>query len=189
MKNLALILKWFIIIFSLRLVYLFCRQIWCVIQSYGNGSIEKDVFFGINIPEDLSHTGYLLVSVFSCAILMYLFFLLNLFRRVIQGLVKNQIFISKNAEQLVKISKGLFLFGIMLSLIQLVLRMTQSFPEFSINDPAYSDAYILGYKGGVSINLLLSTGFPIFIYALFIFIIAKLIKEGHLLKQENDLTI
>lgn len=189
MKNSALILKWLIIVFSLRLIYLFCKQIWYVIQSYGNGTIEKEVFFGIKIPEDLTHTGYLLVSVFSCALLMYLFFLLNLFRSVVQGLVKNQIFISKNAEQLVKISKGLLLFGIMLFLIQLVLRMVQSFPEFSISDPAYSDAYILGYKIGVSINLLLSTGFPIFIYALFIFIIAKLIKEGHLLKQENDLTI
>ncbi|WP_338356075.1 DUF2975 domain-containing protein [Yeosuana marina] len=190
MKKVALILRWLIILFSLRLVYLFGRQVWYVIQSYLNGTVERHVFFGIKIPDDFTQTGFLIVSVVSCAILIYLFFLLYVFRKVIQGLIKNQLFISENAEQLVKISKGLFFFGVVLFLIQFVLRMTQSFPAVAVNKGlAYSASYDLGYKIGVTINLLLSNGFPIFIYALFIFIIAKLIKEGNLLKQENDLTI
>ncbi len=189
MKKAALILKWLTILFSLRLVYLLFRQIWNVIQSYINGTIEKDVFFGIKMPEDIAHIGYLLTSLVSCIILVYLFYLLNIFRSVVQDLVKNQIFIFENVEQLIKISKGLFIFGMILFLIQLVLRMIQPFPELPIIDSPYSAGYSLGYILGVSFNLLLSTGFPIFIYALFIFIIAKLIKEGHLLKQENELTI
>ena len=189
MKKSALILKWFIIVFSLRLIYLICRQIWFVIQSYGTDSIEKDVFFGIKTPEDLSYTGYLLVSVFCCAILIYLLFILNLFRRVVQDLVINQIFISKNAEQLVKIGKRLFIFGIILVLIQLALRTSPVIAVFLKNDVPYSMGYMMGYSLGFFIKFLFSTGFPIFISALFLFIIAKLINEGHLLKQENDLTV
>jgi hypothetical protein len=189
MRKLALYLKWVIIIFSLRLFYLIGRQIWFVTSSFDQETMERDVFFGIKIPENLSQASYVVISILSCLLLIYVLYLLNIFRLIAQELKENQIFNHKNSEQLMRIGKGLFVFGIVLVLLQIVISMSSCFNLPTDGNFAGISGYIIGYFIAFTFRYLLAIGFPIFMAALFVFIIAKLTKEGNVLKQENELTI
>lgn len=185
MKKYALYLKWSVIIFSFHVVFLIVRQIWRLIKQ----EIGSEIFFGISTSQEIGLTYYTLMSIILCIILIYLLYLLSILLKVSNDLIANQLFKKDNFPQLQKFSKGLLIFGLLLLISDLALKIP--FIEHSIFDKniSYSFGYILGYTISRLFYFFLNSGLPIFIAALLTLFISKYNQKGYILKQENDLTI
>jgi len=186
MKSLAILLKWVCVLFSLRLGYLIFRQVSRIIDSYSNEFFLKELIFNIKIPESIGNHWFAAISIFSCLLLIYLIHKLNILRMITSDISKKEIFTAYNGLQLISIGKGIIIFGIILSIIETSLGVYIYIQDV---DSTETLAYKLGYSIGYPIGIVFFKRLHIFIIALFILMIAKLINEGTLLKQENDLTI
>lgn len=186
MKSLAVLLKWICILFSLRLMYLIYRQVKRIIDNYSSEIFEKELFFHIKISENISNHWFTVISISLCLLLVYLIYKLNIFRKVVIDLSKRLIFTERNGKQLISIGKGIIFFGIILSFIDSGLRIHI---DLQCINEIKSNSYFFGYFLGYGISTIIFKRLYIFMIALFILMIAKLINEGTLLKQENDLTI
>jgi hypothetical protein len=195
MKKFALSLKWMNIFLSVGIVYLILKQFKRIFQLLINNNIERKLFFGIEIPNVINDKWYLIILIFSSCLLIYLIFTLNLFRKITDDLLKNQIFSIRNGVELAKVGKRLFVFGIILVGLQIMLYLSYSSSEIASHlktfehSSSYSFGYHFGYILGSVLKTLITIGIPIFMGSLFMFIISHLIGVGHLLKEENELTI
>ncbi|SEP78061.1 Protein of unknown function [Hyunsoonleella jejuensis] len=191
MKKLVLSLKWLNILLSFGVIYFALKQLNGFYHFVVNNQSKREIFLGIKIPDDVNHSFYIIASILSFTLLIYLFYLLNIFRKTTRDLSNNLIFNEENGIQLFKIGKGLLVFGIILLIFKITISIVFYYKPFE--DVSKTLTYEFGYALGFTMSnlflFIVSVGFPIFIVSLFLMIISQLIKQGHYLKQENDLTI
>lgn len=157
---------------------------------------EKEFrLLGIVLPAQINPTIYKGLIVLYCFSLVFILFHLNTFRKVMTDFYNDLIFSNQNGIQLRQIANGILYFTIFLEIFKIFLGI-YSLPFLKVdelavplnhfhNDPAYKNGYIFGRILGRS----LSTILPFLIISQAILLLSEMIKKGHLLKSENDLTI
>lgn len=194
MKKLTLPLLWLNILLSLGIIYFLIKQIKDLYHFTMNNQVKREILFGMRLPDEAGSSWYIIMSVVSFILLIYLVYILNIFRKITIDLSNNLIFTHENGVQMSKIGKGLLFFGIALSILKTTLNFLFYFNSSELKphdsyEIGRSFGYTLGFGLGSLFQIILTVVFPIFIVALFLMVISYLIKTGALLKQENDLTI
>lgn len=120
-----------------------------------------------------------IVYFISIGLLVYLFWLIMKFRKMLYVSNKTSFFSEKNAIISQNLGTGLIYYCILKFFLEVI---SNSIDEFS-------GLRVFGENLGERLLTALFERIPLLLIALFILIIAQLIKEGYTLKQENDLTI
>ncbi len=181
MRTQSNILKWLSLIFLIRLIYLTFKQIQNL-YLISNNDKKLNKIFGIEYPEDMNQSLLWIVSIFILASLIYLIYHLFNLIRIAQNLIDNKVFTNKNANQLHAIGIGIIVFTSILIIAQTTI--DHSFLDSTIS-AKQSNSYNRGYALGTNI----AKRMYLYMISLFILIISSLIKNGNIIKQENDLTI
>ncbi|MDG3582630.1 DUF2975 domain-containing protein [Galbibacter pacificus] len=183
-KQISNILHIMLLVFQIFIFFLTIGEIIHFAEKFDK--IHNDYFFGIHLSESDTPLTHIIVFCITILVMSLLFYLLNLFRKVILDFRKEFVFTEKNGKQLRKIAFGLIIIGLTILTVFLIFFPYKTNYEISnANDNTIRWVYNLGLFVGKLTSLL----FPIFIPALFFMLISKLIKEGNIIKTENDLTI
>ncbi|MBU2900882.1 DUF2975 domain-containing protein [Maribacter dokdonensis] len=175
MKNLLTALKWLInfLIFSVLI---------SIILNIGE--LSKYILTKFNLihysGEENSLLLMFLIPLLTVLLQGYIFWLLLKFRKVIPEFKTDTIFSEKNSAIFRKVGNGLIAYSVLIFFIRLIEKSFEITVEYGV-----SASYTLGKNFGT----VLSGRISLLIIAIFLLIIARLIKEGYQLKQENDLTI
>ena len=182
MKTLSKFLKWFTVLFLLRILYLVILQI----QNFYFLFIDKleklNMILNVSYPENINKNVLLFISIIMLGLLLYLIYNLFIFIKVSNSLNRNSVFKERNAAQLFIIGKSLIIFNSILILIKIPLKFMFLLNDNSMNQ---GNSYYFGY----SLGYIIPKNLYLFITGIFILIIAHLIRSGSFIKQENDLTI
>jgi len=130
--------------------------------------------------EENSWILMLLIPLLTVILQGYIFWLLLKFRKVIPEFITDTIFTEKNSTIFRKVGNGLIIYSVLIFFIRLIEKCFEITLEYSV-----SASYTLSKNFGT----VLSGRISLLVIAIFLLIIAKLIKEGYQLKNENDLTI
>ncbi|MDF4203535.1 DUF2975 domain-containing protein [Maribacter sp. SA7] len=175
MKSLLTALKWLInfLIFSVLI---------SIILNLGD--LSKYVLTKFDLlqysGEENSWILMLLIPLLTVLLQGYIFWLLFKLRKVIPGFKTDTIFTEKNSAIFRKVGNGLITYSVLIFFIRLIEKSFEITLEYGV-----SASYTLGKNFGTA----LSGRISLLVIAIFLLIIAQLIKEGYRLKQENDLTI
>lgn len=175
MKNLLTALKWLInfLIFSVLI---------SIIINLGGLSKYVLTKFDLLQYSGDENSWILMVLIPLPTVLLqgYIIWLLLKFRKVIPEFKTDTIFTEKNSAIFRKVGNGLIAYSVLIFFIRLIEKSFEITLEYGI-----SASYTLGKNFGTA----LSGRISLLVIAIFLLIIAQLIKEGYRLKQENDLTI
>lgn len=175
MKSLLTALKWLInfLIFSVLISIII-----------NLGELSKYVLTKYDLlqysGEENSWILMLLIPLPTVLLQGYIFWLLLKFRKVIPEFKTDTIFTEKNSAIFRKVGNGLIAYSVLIFFIRLIEKSYEITLEYGV-----SASYTLGKNFGTA----LSGRISLLVIAIFLLIIAQLIKEGYRLKQENDLTI
>lgn len=119
------------------------------------------------------------ISVSNAILLSYILYKLIKFEKVLNEISKKPLFNKENGAAFFSIGMAFIYYSILKFILQLiqVFSNSRNTEEFSLNDS--------GQKFGEAIG----SSFPLLTLALFLLIIANLMKDGYELKKENELTI
>jgi len=175
MKNLLTALKWLInfLIFSVLI---------SIIINLGELSKYVLTKFDLLQYSGDENSWILMVLIPLPTVLLqgYIIWLLLKFRKVIPEFKTDTIFTEKNSAIFRKVGNGLIAYSVLIFFIRLIEKSFEITLEYGV-----SASYTLGKNFGTA----LSGRISLLVIAIFLLIIAQLIKEGYRLKQENDLTI
>lgn len=146
----------------------------------------RNIGLNISVPESISLDTFRILSWITAIPLVYLLFQLNTFRKIAKNLENNSIFYAKSGASLNSVANGLFYFILYSGILKFFL---EGYCYFITSEP---ERRILNRLGGAMAEGLIQTLIyvsPIVVFTIFIKIIATLIREGALIKSENDLTI
>jgi len=152
---------------------------------YKAGKIAKLVLlkFNLMIHPNITVPEYgnisILIFIIKTGLLIYLLTLSLKFRNMVYKTGTSSFFTEKNGQIFQTVGNGLIYYGVARVLINVI----EHFFEFYSNKNP--NLYNIKFVEEVSFF----NSIPIFLIAIFLLIIAHLIKDGYRLKNENDLTI
>lgn len=187
MKKLSHLLKWFTIVFIFRLIYLITLELqnlyYLIFKQFDNYNVVLDISF----PENTNKNIIIIVTIMIISLLIYLIYNLIILIKISNSLIKEKVFIEENSQQLLTIGKSVIIFTTILILIKIPIKVKLLTNNISLDD--YELYNSNSYYSGYALGSVLSKNIFLIITGIFILIIANLIKNGSLIKQENDLTI
>ncbi|MEH6703423.1 MAG: DUF2975 domain-containing protein [Galbibacter orientalis] len=184
MKKISNILHLLLIAFQLFIISIIIAKTTHFFMKFD--SVETNPFFGIHLSEETSSTSRLIIFGITLLLMIFLCYLINIFRNVILDFNQRLIFNKENGKQLKKVAIGLLFICLAILIITILsLPYHNLYEVLGAKDNAYRSGYNLGLFTGRIIGLL----FPIIVPAIFILLISYIIKEGSFIKNENDLTI
>lgn len=181
MKKQSNILKWLTILFLIRTFYLIYLQLANLFSIKNNGTISNNIY-AIKFPKNISNHAMWFSNILILFLLIYLSYHLFTLIKIAINLNKNLLFTTKNAKQLNSVGIGIIVFTLILILIQVPLELS-----ILINKTTFRETY--SYYIGYAFGFIIAKRLYLFMIAIFILIIASLIKSGEIIQQENDLTI
>ena len=150
--------------------------------------------FNVRLLETDDASVFFISTAIFVILFIALIYYLILLRSSVKDFIQAQIFTSENGRRLKKVARGFLLFVMLYFICSFVLE----FIATNINShqldnsqrifPRNKYAYHMGYVLGSTIAKNFALGLLI-IFALFFSLIAEVVKEGSLIKSENDLTI
>ncbi|NND79813.1 MAG: DUF2975 domain-containing protein [Maribacter sp.] len=135
--------------------------------------------FDSNIISSSSFSMILVSMAFIC-LLIYMLWHLRNFKKVVKKSKNTSLFNNSNYKAFHSVGMAFIYYT--------VARFTIRIVEFMLSNVDEGQQSI-AYQFGRNIGEGVSNQFPLLIVALFLLIIAELIKDGYQLKKENDLTI
>jgi hypothetical protein len=181
MKNLSTLLKWCSIVFLLKLISLIYRQSINLINLFENDKTKYSIL-GIHFKESLNNTWLYFSNILLIFLLFYISYKIITLIKVAINLEKNLLFTTYNSKQLYSVSIGIIVFTSILIILKTPINYLNLVENDFLNQ---SNSYYAGLAFGSEI----AKHIYLYIIAVFILIISSLIKNGEILKQENDLTI
>lgn len=179
MKTVLKLLNVLLVIFMAALSFNLFEKLYQIIHFFVYNS-EKLAIKGVNFPSSWSNTSIIFYTVIGSCVMLLLIFLVFVFRKVLLSFSKRKFFSTENVFQLKKVGYGLMLYASIVFVLKLSLKIGHYY-----NDAVELSSYNLGYAIGIVLAKVIS----IFIVSLFILLIASVVKEGNIIKSENDLTI
>lgn len=174
MKTILKFLNVFTLIFIISLIIDAFGKLYSIVHYLFDNSNRLKID-SIEFPNEWSNLAIILFLIFSSILIFFLAYLAFIFREVITSFSKSSYFSSKNEKQLFKVGKGLIIYGLGLFFLSLILKF------YLIEFTSYNFGRVIGKS--------LAKSIPVFIFSSFILLIASIIEKGHILKEENDLTI
>lgn len=146
------------------------------------GVLYKHIHSRIFDPNIISSTSYslILVSFAFICLLIYMLWHLRKFKKVVKKSKNTSLFNNSNHKAFHSVGMAFIYYTAARFIIRIV-----EFMLSNVDDSQQSIAYQFGRNIGEGV----SNHFPLLIVALFLLIIAELIKDGYQLKKENELTI
>tara|TARA_R110000868_G_C10770125_1_gene754664 strand:+ start:184 stop:738 length:555 start_codon:yes stop_codon:yes gene_type:complete len=143
---------------------------------------------GLNIilPETTSITTFRILSLITALPLIYVVFQLIAFRKISKKLEKNIIFTNESGTNLNLVANGFLFFTLLVGVTKVFI---EAYLNYINNHTTGRITRLIGTAIGESIIDTIFYILPILVATIFIKIIAKLLIDGSLIKQENDLTI
>lgn len=181
MKKLSKILKWLSILLLIRMLF----SIFCQIKNLICLADKEEFIYqimGIKFPSNISDIKMWFYNIVLLLLLFYASYLVYTFIKISNSLHKNLLFIDKNAKQLQNSAIGIIIFTTFLILIKYPLHLQLLLEKGKL-------VKSVSYYSGYTIGHLTTKNIFLYIIALFLLIVSKLIKKGAIIKQENDLTI
>lgn len=141
--------------------------------------LEKYELIDLTTSVSETQNELILITGLSFLFLIYLLWLILKFRKMVYSIKSTSLFSEKNEIVFRLVGKGLIYYSIGMYIL--------SFAKKALGpaNPQESSAYNLGTYFGTGLRIVI----PYLVIALFMLIIAQLIKDGYHLKNENDLTI